>query len=364
MLRISAVLLTLAISACSSVEQRRLANGDFKYLDEPEANSLQVPSDLDTPNFSNTYVLPELGENSESELLGEKISITSPALVLPLVTGSHIEEGIKQATVYFDQVDDSQPLDTTIWNSLINFLEEQGIGVDSFDKEQQRLVTDWMIIESDEDTPWYSWTKTDRSVGRRFEFWLDVKPHGRTAALNTKLKDYLETKGENVISEIDSEAVRRNEVDVLNQVIGHYAGQIRVAEVKRIQEIRKGLDMELGFDADGEPAFVVDAEYQVAWPRLLLVLRKLGFNVKDLDQSTGLLFVNYGGGDVSWWERLWTRSGELLLDEDEYRLQVRELGAKTSITLLDDESQPFTVDQVTSLFQPFSDTMSSDNLDI
>lgn len=364
MLRFPLVFSVLAISACSSVEERQIANGNFEYLDQPAAADFQVPADLDRPNFSDVYKLPELGENADTDLFGKRVTVTSPSLVLPLVTGSHIEEGMKKATVFFDQVDDSQPLDTTVWNSLISFLEEQGIGVDSFDKSAQSLTTDWMIIESSDDTSWYSWTKTERSIGRRFEFWLDVKPHGRTAALNVKLKDYLETQGDSIVSEIDAEQVRRNEVDVLNQVIGHYAGQIRVAEVKRIQEIRKGLDVDLGFDSDGEPAFVIDAEYDVAWPRLLLVLRKLGFNVKDLDQSTGLLFVNYGSGESSWWDNLFSREGKLPLDEDEYRLQVRKMGDKTSVTLLDEESQPFTVDEVTSLFQPFSETMSSDNLDI
>ena len=55
--------------------------------------------------------------------------VRSPALVLPLVTGSHIEEGKSSATIWFDQVDDSQPLSQAIWNSLLSFLDEQGIGV-------------------------------------------------------------------------------------------------------------------------------------------------------------------------------------------------------------------------------------------
>ena len=34
--------------------------------------------------------------------------------------------------------------------------------------------------------------------------------------------------------------------------------------------------------ADGDAAYIVEAKYDVAWPRMLLVLRKLGFDVKDL----------------------------------------------------------------------------------
>ena len=186
-------------------------------------------------------ILPQLGEGADSTLLGDRLTVHSPALVLPLVSGSHIEEGLKEATVWFDQVDDSQALDTTIWNSLISYLEEQGIGVVSFDKDQQTLVTDWMIIESSEENEgWFDWTTTDRSVGKRFEFNLDMKPHGRTAALKANLRDYLETVGDDVIANLDSEEQRRNEVDVLNQVISHYEHQIRVADAKRIQRISFG----------------------------------------------------------------------------------------------------------------------------
>lgn len=362
---VGGALVVAALTACSSLEERQIASGSFDYLEEQPGQEILLPNDVDTPDFNDSYKLPSLGENAPRNTLGQKLSVLSPALVLPLVTGSHVEEGSKEATVWFDQVDDSQALDITIWNSLISFLEEQGIGVDSFDKQQQRLMSDWMVIEQEEDTSWYSWTKTERSIGRRFEFNLETKPHGRTAALKAKLVGYKETLNDKIITDIERASARRNEVEILNKVIGHYEYQIRIADAKRIRQIRQGLAMELGFDEDGEAAFVVDAEYDVAWPRLLLVLRKLGFDVKDYDKSNGLLFVKYNGSEAGWWSSLWSEDEDALsLDTDEYRFKIGTLGGKTSVTVLDNESNAFPVNKLSDIYPIFSRTMSADDLDI
>lgn len=364
---IPSLAITLAgfmVVGCASKDERELASGGFKYEGVIEGQTIKIPEGIDSPEFSDEYKLPQLGEGAPRNLTGQRLPVRSPNLVLPVVSGSHITEGTKTATVWFDKVDDSQPLDQTIWNSLLAFLEEQGIGVDSFDPENQTLVTDWMIITNEEEGSWYDWTTTSSEIGRRFEFTLDLKPHGRSAALNTQLVDFLASTGDSVSDEIDVLNQRREEVDILNQVINHYDYQIRLANSLRIQEIRQGIDMDMGFDEDGEPAFVMDAEYDIAWPRMQLVLRKLGFDVKDLDKSNGLLFVTYAGPDDSWWEGWFNSDNEMQLDKDDYRIHMRELGGKTSITFMDSESTPFPANQVVSLFPPFSEVMSENDLDI
>ena len=75
----------------------------------------------------------------------------------------------------------------------MSFLDEQGIGVDNFSPEDKVLITDWMVMTKEIDGPWYSFIDEESEIGRRFEFSLDVKPHGRSAALTVKLKDYLQT---------------------------------------------------------------------------------------------------------------------------------------------------------------------------
>ena len=353
------------LTACSSLEEREVASGSFDYVKEQPGQKMKIPDDVDTPNFNDAYKLPDLGEKAPINAMGKNLSVLSPSLVLPVVAGSHIEEGSKNATVWFDQVDDSQPLDTAIWNSLIRFLEAEGVGVELFDKDKQRLITDWVVIDESKDSSWYSWSTSQRSVGQRFEFTLNKKTHGRTAALSVELVGYKEKLDPQSTEITEAKDRRRNEVDVLNRVVKNYEFETKVANVKRYRKIREGLQMDLGFDSDGEPAFVVDADYDVTWPRLLLVLRQLGFDVKDYDKSNGLLFVKYNGAEDGWWSNIWSSdNNELDLDTEEYRVKVVGVGKKTSVTLLDDESNPFPVNKLTDLYPTFSKTMSADDLDI
>ncbi|MFT6778472.1 MAG: outer membrane protein assembly factor BamC, partial [Paraglaciecola sp.] len=178
------VITATLLTACSSLEQREVASGTFEYVKEQPGQKIKIPEDVDTPHFNDVFKLPDLGENAPITTIGKNLSVLSPSLVLPVVTGSHIEEGSKNATVWFDQVDDRQPLDTAVWNSLIRFLETEGIGVEMFDKDNQRLVTGWVVKDERDNSSWYSWSKSQRTVGQRFEFTLDKKPHGRTAALS------------------------------------------------------------------------------------------------------------------------------------------------------------------------------------
>ena len=359
------VITATLLTACSSLEEREIAGGSFDYIKEQPGQKIKIPEDMDKPKFNDAYKLPDLGENAPLNVMGKKLSVLSPSLVLPVVAGSHIEAGSKNATVWFDQVDDSLPLDTAVWNSLIRFLETQGIGVEMFDKDKQRLITDWMMLDESKDNKWYSLSNSERTVGQRFEFSLNKKPHGRSAALSVELVEYKEKLDAQSTEIKQAKDKRRNEIDILNKVVKNYKFETQVADVKRYREIRKGLPMELGFDSDGESAFVVDADYDITWPRLLLVLRKLGFDVKDYDKSNGLLFVKYNGSEDSWWSNIWSSDkNEFDLDTEEYRIKVVAAGKKTTVTLLDNESKPFPVNKITKLFPTFAKNMSDDDLDI
>ena len=116
--------------------------------------------------------------------------------------------------------------------------------------------------------------------------------------------------------------------------------------------------------SDGDSAYVVSASYEVTWPRLLLVLRKLGFNVKDLDKSTGLIFVNYSGDDEAWWNNLFSSDEKLPLDQKDYRIFVKEQGEKTSITFKDEDNVALTPNIISEIYPAFSEVMNTDDLDI
>ena len=354
----------VTLAGCASQVDNKTASGEFRYLEAQERASFVVPDTVDSPAFSDEYAIPPLGESADQTLVGRELYIESPNLVLPVVAGSHVAEGTQKATVWFDQVDDSQPLDQAIWNSLISYLDKNDVRVDYFDEEKRELVTDWITSTEVLSSAWYSFSDIERVTKRKFKFNMEVKSHGRSAALRSELLAFELTSGNDFITQnLNSLQTRRQEIDILNDVIGYYEYQVRLEATRKIAEIRQGIRTEMGFDNNGEPAFVVNAKYDIAWPRLLLVLRKLGFDVKDLDKSTGLLFVTYNNEEASWWDGLFS-SDENLLEESDYRLRVGDLGGKTSITFMNDESQPFGANQVVDLYEPFSEVMSEDDLDI
>ncbi len=360
------VILGMALTAgfgCSSVEKSRQASGSFDYIEAEAVEPIKVPEDLDNPNFTGEFELPKLGPNAPKNHVGKKLVVASPSLVVPIVSGSYIEEGSKSAKVKFDQVNDSEALNQSIWNTLLNYLDENDVGVASFDEDNGVLVTDWMLATETIPGKWYTVIDKKSEVGRVFEFDLAMEPHGRTAELSVKLKDYAKSINDDIVETREDVIARTEEVDVLNKVIAHYEYQQGVKVTKVRRKIKQGLDTELGFDADGEPAFVIDGIYDITWPRLQLVMRNLGFDVKDLDKSNGLVFVSYTGPGAGWWSNLLSTKKKLL-EVGDYRLKVVSQNEKTIVTFMTEDSEPFEVNQVTELFEPFADTMSKNNLDI
>jgi outer membrane protein assembly factor BamC len=351
----------LVLSACSNSQTRRQASGNFEYLDVKQAEMLKVPEELTAPPISNRYALPEV--RSPHDILGPEVLVHSPRLVLPLVSGSHVEEGSEKATVLFDQIDDSKALDATIWDTVLTFLEVREIGVESFDRENNILITDWVVTRDNSDESWYDFSDTVIEQARKFKMTVEMEPHGRTGKLNVEKVGFVDENGESQLANASPFELRENEVNFLNYIIQEYDFGLRLAQTQRIAMIREGFNSELGFNPDGDPAFVVDAIYENTWPRLLLVLRKMGFDVIDLDQSSGLMFVKYNGESGSWWDGLFADE-RIDLEKVNYRLLVESVGDKTAITFKDSDNNAFEVKKVTDLFTVFSDYMAEENLDI
>lgn len=354
----------VVVSACSNPGARERASGDYEYMKTEQTSSvLNVPDDLESPRRSNQYELPILKTSDTSPILGSSLRISSPRLVLALVAGSYVEEGSNSATVIFDQVNEDNTLDKTVWDKVLAYLEQNSIGVESFDRENNILVTDWVVSQTELDTSWYDFSSSYIDHAKRFKLSLDLAPHGRTASLTSEIVDYIDDDGDSSIASMDVITRRINEVDFLNFIIEEYDFSIRLAQNQRIEKIRDGFNSELGFDPDGDSAMVIDAAYNDTWPRLLLVLRKMGFDVIDLDQSSGIMFVIYNGQEDGFWAGMFS-DDELELDEGNYRIFVRRSGAKTTITFKDSESISFSAQQTSDIFPVFKEYMASDNLDI
>jgi len=351
----------VVLTACSSSETRRQASGGFDYLEKDVGKELEIPDNLDQPIVNPRYDIPNLGSIQTASIVGQQLDIASPRLVIPLVRGSYIEEGTQEAKVMFDQVNDRNPLGQTIWNKVLAYLDSREIGVDSFDKENNTLVTGWVIDRKEVDSAWYDLTDTYTESTKKYKLTLDVAPHGRTASLTSKLVDFNDDSGNTILTQRRPTDLRNDEVEFLNRIIAEYDFGLKLERNERIAKIKQGFTSDMDFNASGEPALIVNAMYGDAWPRIQLVLAEMGFVVVDLDQSAGLIFANYVENS-SWFSNLWG-SEKLDLEEGEYRMLVEPRDNSTVVTFKELDDSAFSVEKVVSIFPVFSEIMADDSLE-
>ncbi len=352
------------LSGCASKEERKIASGTIDYVKLPVISTTKVPSELTQPTVAVDFQIPAIGKDAV-DIYGKQLPVASPALVLPLAHGTYLTEDLTNTSVIFDKLDSPLTIEQLILGQIDNQLSRLQIDYSMPDPAQQRYVTDWIMTYSENDAKWYEISAGATEVGKRFELIITPATHGRSATLTVNLLDLVVDNAGQVTDTINPFAKRDYEAELLNGIIQQYSIVQQQQNDERIAQIRSGITSELGFDDNGNAAIILDTRYDITWPKFQLVLRKLGFNVKDLDKSTGLIFVNYQGLDESWFKGLFGSSQELPLKKSDYRITIKKLTAnKSTVTFMDDQSIPLTPSIVSQLYPAFEDVLGQNDLDI
>ncbi|NMM40561.1 outer membrane protein assembly factor BamC [Pseudoalteromonas arctica] len=288
---------------------------------------VQVPEQLAQPALDPTYKM----EVAEYDNNPDSTNYRPPAQVLTVAKGSWVEEGDKQARVYFDKNDGIADLDEFIWDSVHAVLAEHQTKPIKQDKLLGSIETDWYaIIKPEEGWLWDS----DIAVSeQRFTFSIEEKSHQRTASLSAKLADY---KSEDV--PLTPILQQQLEVRALNQVVAEFDYRYRQLEV----EIRKQqgiISLEMGFDNKGNAALVTEQDYFVIFDRFSGFLERLSFTIVEIDQERGLITADYNKPESSVWDSIWGEErAELPIENGQYQILVsRTKEGGTSLTWMDDE---------------------------
>ncbi|HCF79747.1 MAG TPA: outer membrane assembly protein BamC [Glaciecola sp.] len=352
------------LSGCASKVERRIASGSTDYATLPKITTTKVPPELQQPIVAPDYAIPQLAANPAA-VYGRDLPVVSPSLVLPLARGTYITEDLTDTSVIFDKLDTDLSVEELVMLHIDAHLNRAGIAYTKPNPAKQRIVTDWIVSFEDADAAWYEFTTPSTEVGRRFELLINPAPHGRSATLTVNLIDLVVSNGTDISETIDPFTKRDFEAQMINAVIQQFASQQIIDDENRIAQIRSGINSELGFDANGDSAIIINAQYDITWPKFQLVLRKLGFDVKDLDKSTGLLFVKYQGLDESWIKGLFGSTRELPLEKTDYRILIKKLtDEKSSVTFMDDQSKSLTPLLVSDLYPAFAEVLGQNELDI
>lgn len=304
-------LLAVAVLAgCSNPETRSQANRGFDYEQETLRTApLLIPEGLQAPRFNTEYVIPK---GTAQGVTGKVLDIRPPTQVLPLVRGS--EAMTEGSGLWFYQQRLDQPLERELNQALTVFFEQ---------------------TDTDYDAVANGFESSGEAIGAPSQqFRWQLMPDAVRRAVAVQVQS---TEGGGVLAQDRLRA----EASMLNAFSLSYQ-----RELSRQQELLDQGPIALTLDA-GQGLLLAEQDYDRTWKRLITLLPRLGFDISNRQQALGYVDVEFDGLSKGDWQDL--RLPALDIPEQEYRIQLGDLGSRTSLSLSNKDREPVAADVLSKL---------------
>lgn len=337
------------LAGCSNFAERHQASGDFEYLDAKQGSQLEVPADLTPIERGSVFDIPSLKTGNTAVNMGADLDIRAPLLPMAVAKDSRVIDKGKVAQIQFESLKSADELKEDIWQRLTSFLNDNQYGI-SDDESFVSMETDWLVSQPafmmlyglDEDV----------NLKQKYRFDLEVGEHGHSANLRVKLAAHEQSNSDEILN---NSASRRYETQMLNMLLSHLHKNERRNTLVEAKKARRGMQMELGFDAKGDSAYVIQAPFEQAWSKMSRVLPQLGFTVEDRDKTLGMYFVRFEGVDAGFWSSLWSGDDvpEIALDKGKYQIHVQSKGEMATVGVIDEAGDKLDADKLTQMYNAF-----------
>ena len=351
--QVSPLVLILAVSACSTPIERRQANGSDGYVNAKSEPKLIIPEGLKDPQYNNEYKIPKITKTAKTNI-GNALDIRPPLQVLPTAEGTHVEDAGNGIKIVIESIDSTDNLKQEISSSIKSFLKFKDIKVLKETIDPLTIQTDW--IESKEVLESSVWG-TDKvyTLRQRYEFDVNIKPHGRTGDVTIKLiehhEDYNGTE-QNIMLTGDDE--HRYAVDMLNSAIA-YLSKARDKSIKTKRLARSaGISTVFIATPENNQHWVAKSNFDKVWERLRIVLPEVGFEIVDVNTNKSLYYADFKQ-EAGFWSSLWGDSKELKLENGSYLVIAKKgtLPNTTDIQILTVDEKPLDTESILSISDIF-----------
>ncbi|RLV61231.1 outer membrane protein assembly factor BamC [Parashewanella curva] len=355
--KVSPLVLMMTVAACSTTAERRQANGSDNYVNEKNEPKLIVPNGLKQPAYKSEFRLPTLSKDHDSQQVGSALDIRPPLQVLALADGTRVEDNSKGVKVLVETVNNNRDLKGEIESTIESFLASRNIRIVEKTENPLTFKTNWVENTKVVDSSLFG-SDTGYTLRQRYEFDVNIKPHGRTGDIVVKLIDHqVQYNGEEQGIKLTDTDMHRYTVDMLNSAISY----LRIERIKAIKAARveQSLGMKVEFKAEQKTAYwLVNAPNTKVWDRLRIVLPELGFEIVDMDVSKNLYYIDYKN-ETGFWSSLWGDSNKIELKDGSYRLTLEPQGdSSTKIIIRDIENKALSLEQLQSLNKPLMTQMA------
>ena len=359
--KVTPLLLITTLAACSTPIDRRQANGNEEYAQTQSAALLKIPSGLKQPNYSKEFDIPNVSNKVDTTIVGKRLDIRPPLQIIAMAEGTHVEESSNNIKIIIESVDNSTDLKQEIFNVINSYLAKNNIAKRTDNFETGVVETDWIEIQDVLETSWFGNDKV-YLLRQRYQFDINVKPHGRTGDVAISLVEHEEYYDEDLQDIfLTGDDKRRYTIDMLNNTVSYMGVEReRALQAARIEQ-SLGIDIDLVEPgAEAESYWLAKASFSKTWDRLRIVLPELGLDVIDMDTSKGLFYLNLeeSGG---FWSSLWGEE-KLTLEKGSYRLLLRTTDNKdeTKILFHDITDEPLKNEAIAEVYKRLYQAMKEE----
>ncbi|MFC7462122.1 outer membrane protein assembly factor BamC [Hydrogenophaga defluvii] len=339
----------LALAASLATGCSVLETDKIDYKSAKRASTLEVPPDLTQINRESRYVVPGTSVTASGFQTTQTTAAAAAgtAVAAASLGDVRIERSGSQRWLVI-----KRPADQ-LWQPVVDFWQENGFLLTQDQQALGIMETDWAenraklpqdVIRSTLGKVFdslYSTGERDR-FRTRLERTADggteiyISHRGMIEVYANDRKDQTVWQPRPADPELETEFLRRLMVKlgVPQEQAKAQAASTTVPSAARATSL------------NGAPALEFDDNFDRAWRRVGLSLDRTGFTVEDRDRAQGLYFVRYVAPDPntskepSFLGRLFGAGKPADATPVRYRILVRSVGDKTTVSVLDAQGQP------------------------
>lgn len=333
--------LTIALSACSSLESDKI-----DYKSATKAATLEVPPDLKQLSRDSRYVTAGTAVSANALQATRADKPAAPQAAVSSLADVRIERAGNQRWLVVNRPADK------LWDPVREFWQENGFVLVQDQMNLGILETDWAenraklpqdIVRSTLGKVFdalYSTgerdkfrTRLERAADGSTEIYISHR--GMVEVYTTKSKDATVWQNRPVDPELEAEFLRRLMVKL---GVGQEQSKAVVASALARPPVARVASV------DSQPVVQLDESFDRAWRRVGLALDRTGFTVEDRDRSQGVYFVRYvaPGSDKEeqgFFSKLFTPS-KAATPPIKYRVVVQGVGATSTVAVLNAAGAP------------------------
>jgi len=303
------LLLTLFISGCFYPDLEKnndpliKENLTFNYYSDKSVSNLEIPPDLTSPDYQNSFRLSNLAPNAKKNIISNSADVDNSEILKPSSDIRIIKDGTKR---WLEIDKDSE----TVWQLSLDFLKTMGFNIEISNKKTGIIQTNFLENRPKPNLPKSSLNfikQMMQDFGKTYSlasvdrYRIRIEPNNKNTKTEVFLTlDQMQEVVSKKVSDIDHtvyQAVPKNEsieVEMLYNLMVFLGGDAATSREKIINSSVKENSpiFEIKDSINGYAKLVVDMSVVEAWDNISWALDQARVDIEDKDFIEKTFYIN------------------------------------------------------------------------